>query len=720
MRRKTTHGFEQNWRAAALCFFGAEFACRHLAPTFAPISHWHCIAPFALDFSHPHLFVSMNEHWHTIIRHCLIAFIAMHDLGNLYGQGRQFLPPAYTHMYHQGEQALLQGDAKEALKIFRKVLKNYPEFAPAWRALGASHKMLGDFQQAAEAFQSALRANPYHSRVLWFECGEACYQVGRYADALKYFLVFDSLRNVPTQQFTYNGVAEQELETQYTQKLDAYLWSCWVAKDKESFGGIAEVKNLGRAVNTPADEYFPYLSADGRMLLFTSRLNAFSDENIYYSLRNKEGWSERQPLASINTPNNEGMSTLARNGHSLLFTACQRQDAAGICDLWEATLEGVEATNVRPASGSLNTEAWESQASLSCDGRELFFSSTRQGGHGGSDLWVCQRLPGGEWGIPENLGSVVNTAGDEEAPFISADGQTLFFSSTGHAGYGDQDLYFSRRRNDGSWSPPVNLGPPVNSPWCELGFFVSHDGRTGYFASNKPGGEGGMDIYHFELPEVLFFQPLTFVKGQVLDALTGKPLFNTTATIHFDHLPPATTDEAGRFYLCLNAGQTISGIVTANGYHDGRFQLLGPAPATEPPLEVTIGLEPKFNLLLFTEERKVNSQQQTLVQSFLFNFDEAALSPEMKENLNNFIEAILKNHKVANVAVIGYTDDIGDIAYNLKLSEARARNVATYLKNKGLQVQNVQIEGRGEASASSLTTPVWKNRKVEVIVYLEE
>ena len=661
----------------------------------------------------------MNDRLRTSVLLLLILFLAAQWSGNLHAQQR-VLSPSYSQLYHRGEEALLKGEIKDAQKTFRKVLRRYPRFAPAWRALGTARKLLGDFPAATDAFESALRANPYHSRVLWFECGEACYQVGRYGQALAYFLAFDSLRNVPSQQFTYNGVAEQQLERRYNDRLDGFLWSCWLARDKESFSGIAEVKNLGKSVNTGADEYFPYLTDGGQTLLFTSRLNAFSDENVFYSLRNKKGWSERQAFDGFNTPGNEGMSTLARNGHYLLFTACQREEVAGTCDLWEATLENRKVKNPRPARGALNSEAWESQASLSCDGRELYFSSTRAGGQGGSDIWISRRLPGGQWGIPENPGAVVNTAGDEEAPFITADGQTLFFSSTGHAGYGDQDLYFCRRQSDGTWSQPVNLGPPVNTPYRELGFFVSNDGRTGYFASNRPGGYGGMDIYFFELPEALFSEPLTFVKGRVLDAVTGKQLFNSKATIHFDQFPPATTDEQGRFYLCLKAGESISGTVTAKGYHEGQFTLQGPAPATDPPLELTITLEPQFNLLLFAGQQKNNGSQETLVRSFLFDFDEARISPQMQQSLDEFIEEALQNHKVINVEVIGYTDDIGDVRYNQQLSEARAKNVAAYLENRGVEVQKVQIEGRGEAPATSQSEPAWKNRKVEVIVYLEE
>ena len=168
--------------------------------------------------------------------------------------------------------------------------------------------------------------------------------------------------------------------------------------------------------------------------------------------------------------------------------------------------------------GYANSEKWESQASISCDGSLLFFASNRKGGLGGTDLWMSTRQADGSWSDPKNLGPKINTELDEEAPFITNDGKTLYFSSTGHLGMGEQDLFMSRLDDKGNWMAAINLGEPINTASRELGFFLSADGKTGYFSSNRKGGMGGMDIYKFELSEYLYAEPITFVEGFVKDS----------------------------------------------------------------------------------------------------------------------------------------------------------------------------------------------------------
>ncbi|GIV30910.1 MAG: hypothetical protein KatS3mg029_0261 [Saprospiraceae bacterium] len=139
-------------------------------------------------------------------------------------------------------------------------------------------------------------------------------------------------------------------------------------------------------------------------------------------------------------------------------------------------------------------------------------------------------------------------------------------------------------------------------------------------------------------------------------------------------------------------------------------------------MEVSVALEPEFNLVLFAEQLQSQSdrQPQKLVESFLFGFDQAALNELLKQRLDAFIETAVKNHSVLTVEVVGYADDIGDDTYNMRLSEARARNVARYLEQKGIAVKKVQVEGRGATRSEETGRPAWQNRKVEVIVYLEE
>ncbi|MBK8653061.1 MAG: PD40 domain-containing protein [Haliscomenobacter sp.] len=257
----------------------------------------------------------------------------------------------------------------------------------------------------------------------------------------------------------------------------------------------------------------------------------------------------------LNSAFNEGMSTLVRNGRHMYFTACNRPEVRGPCDIWEADLEKEEIKRVAALEGNPNTDQWESQAAISCDGSTLFFASNRPEGQGGTDIWTSNKLPGGEWSNPVNLGPQINTPLDEEAPFISNDGTALYFSSTGHLGIGDQDIFVSFKDQHGNWTTPMNLGPKINTPHRELGFYLSADGKTGYFASDRPGG-GGMDIYRVELYEELYSQPITYTEFQVRNSRTGEPI--ATRVAFGDDRQPLHTDSSGRFF-CACPPTPISG-----------------------------------------------------------------------------------------------------------------------------------------------------------------
>ena len=269
-------------------------------------------------------------------------------------------------------------------------------------------------------------------------------------------------------------------------------------------------ENLGAAVNSVDDDYLPAITADGTTLIFTRRsprtaattATTPEEEDFYLSRCDSNGvWStaERMP-PPVNTTDNEGAQCVSYDGRIMLFTACGRRDGAGRCDLYQSVWHNDHWGKPRNMGPAINTGHWESQPSLSADGKELYFVSDRPGGYGGTDIWMCRRHDGG-WDPPENLGPAVNSAGNEAGPFIHYDNQTLYFSSTGHTGMGGSDLFVSRRQPDGTWSEPQNLGYPVNTEGDESRLVVSADGRTAYFASDHLGGMGKNDIYRFVLPE---------------------------------------------------------------------------------------------------------------------------------------------------------------------------------------------------------------------------
>ena len=628
------------------------------------------------------------------------------------------IPDEYAEIHHAGEEALLQLKYGEALRLFNKVLRKFPDFPPALRSVGACYQMDGDFEKALEYYQKTLGHNPWFSRALYYECGNMAYKTGQYDKALHYFENFDSLKTLDYLSFTYNGAAEQQVEKEYYGQLPSSMRACHVALDSIQFLNIVEVRNLGPGINTRADEYFPFFSNDGQLIFYTSRKNDFSDENLFAGIRDGGKWASGHLVPEFNTSENEGMSTLVRDGRRMFFTACQREGVEGPCDIWEAAVDSASVFDARPVAGFANSPAWESQASISCDGSVLFFASDREGGEGGTDIWMTSREIGNTWGVPVNLGTEINTTGDEEAPFITNDGMVLYFSSTGHLGMGEQDIFMSRRNEAGTWSPAVNLGPPVNTAYRELGFFLSADGKTGYFSSGRKGGYGRMDIYNFVLPQELYAGDVTYVEGFVRDSLTGLPM---KATVLFEGRPPVTTGDDGRFFLCVPAPETVVCEIRAPGYHPYRKRFDVPVWDNHVFFEMELLLDPLFRLPVYNpelaEERNsppAKPYDGEVRHQVLFDFDKAELRPGMMESIDHFLNEALAGKTIRNVEVIGFADDIGGDAYNQELSEERAKAVGVFLKEKGIMVNKIYIQGLGELDGGK---PKWQNRKVELVVF---
>ena len=260
--------------------------------------------------------------------------------------------------------------------------------------------------------------------------------------------------------------------------------------------------NLGSVVNTADDEYVNALTFYGDQLLFTRKMNqgnGFFEEKVFVSHKDVDLWAQPQPLSFAFFPEDidPGAAFLSADGSKLYLTGCGWGRDSG-CDLYVSHWDFGQWSMPKLLEGNINTGSWESQPCVSADGKELYFVSRR---NGNADIYRCLRNTDGSWGAPQNLGEPINTKGTEMAPFLHPDGRTLYFSSDKHVGMGGFDLFMSRRGEDGQWQTPVNLGFPINTQGDEINFFVAADGKTAFISSQREGGQGGYDIYTFELPE---------------------------------------------------------------------------------------------------------------------------------------------------------------------------------------------------------------------------
>jgi Tol biopolymer transport system component len=243
---------------------------------------------------------------------------------------------------------------------------------------------------------------------------------------------------------------------------------------------------MGGNINTKDDEYWPSITADGLTLMFTRQPRLAENkevfetvqEDFYISYYQNNLWQKAVNAgAPLNTNQNEGAQTLSSNGKYMFFTACNRPGGMGSCDIYfSAFNEGkwTEPFNIGPPE---NTKYWESQPSVSADGKLLIFSSNRPGGVGGKDLWLSKLNEQNLWSIPVNLGTTINTVGDEMSPFIHFDGKTLYFSSDGRVGMGGFDLFMTTMKDDSTWTEPINLGYPINTYNDEMGLIIESNGK---------------------------------------------------------------------------------------------------------------------------------------------------------------------------------------------------------------------------------------------------
>ncbi|ODT93963.1 MAG: flagellar motor protein MotB [Sphingobacteriales bacterium SCN 48-20] len=449
--------------------------------------------------------------------------------------------------------------------------------------------------------------------------------------------------------------------------------------------------NAGPAINTKESEYFPSLTIDQQELIFTRRLNGRNED--FFSSQKKEGeWTNAQPArGNVNTPDNEGAQNISQDGEWLVFTACNRTDGFGNCDLYISyrTAGGwSEAINL---GGFINSDQWESQPCLSPDKKDLYFASRRPGGYGGIDIYVSHLRENGKWSEPENLGPEINTTGDEQCPFMHADNQTLYFTSNYWPGYGEDDIFLTRKKNGGGWTKALNLGYPINTIKHEGTLFVTADGKTAYYASDRSDSRGGLDIYSFELREDIRPVSTLWVKGKVSDKKTGKGLpssIELTDLSTRETLSHVQTDEQGNYLVTLPLGRDYSFTVNRRGYlfYSDQFLLRELAPDSTYRKDIPLQpLEVNANIVL---------------KNIFFDVNKTELRPESQLELDKVVQ-LLKENPGLKIQIEGHTDNAGKPADNLQLSNNRAAAVVTYIKGKGIAAARLVAKGFGETKPVS-------------------
>lgn len=245
-------------------------------------------------------------------------------------------------------------------------------------------------------------------------------------------------------------------------------------------------------INTRQSETNPVVSQDESMIVYAAKLPFYNA--MFYSKKVNGKWQEPvNMIPELEVDNDCYPASLSYDGKELYVYRTNEYKG----DLFVTHYENGKWTKLKKLKGAINTKYWESHASISKDGKKLYFTSNREGGYGGLDIYVSSRIAGDEWGPAQNLGSAINSEYNEDAPFIMPDDKTLYFSSFGHKTIGGYDIFYSV--NNGSWSNPVNMGFPVNSTDDDIFFYPLRNGEVGYSARFIPEGAGKYDLVRMNI-----------------------------------------------------------------------------------------------------------------------------------------------------------------------------------------------------------------------------
>jgi outer membrane protein OmpA-like peptidoglycan-associated protein len=472
-------------------------------------------------------------------------------------------------------QALGQGKTKaEAERYFG--IRNYEEALPLFLELIKSgekdpliHYKTGVCFQKSPQIDEQIKAIPYLEYALkngsaipssvYFELGDLYLRDENIQKAIDSYT-----------QFRERSKADKKAVSQ----ADRAIEICHNAVTFMSVPRDVKVNNFSDVVNTAYTEYNPVVSADESVMAFTAlRPNTGKTrsgdkfiEEILISYNSSGAWSEPQ-VVPVASDYNVGTAGISPDGLKMLIFMGGATDPG---NLFMITKAGDTWSRPSLISNTLNSKYLETTASITPDGKTIYFSSDRLGGQGGLDIFRIEQQANGSWSTPVNLGAPINTKDNEDAPFIHPDQKTLFFTSDGHNTMGGRDIFMTKLVGS-KWTNPENLGYPVNTTSNDNYFTLIADGTRAYFSSDRKGGKGAQDIYYLDMPANASTIPLTMLKGKILNAETGKPIptkmylidNETNKKLDFVYNPDP---ETGNYLVILPPAKDYDMIIESEGF----------------------------------------------------------------------------------------------------------------------------------------------------------
>ena len=587
--------------------------------------------------------------------------------------------------YAEGIKKIIENEPKNALKIFLAAESVDPNFIEAKIQIAAVYLEQKDTAKALLYFNKAFDLNCCYEARVAYKLGDIYYKKQDFKKAESFFT-------------KYIGNEKASPELLYKAKKfarDAHFIDSALQKPVPYLP-----KRLSDSVNIIGANYRAIFNLEETELFFTNQMNR--QEDIYFCLRDTNGyWQQAQPFNAVNTDGNEGSHALSADGKTFIFTACNRDIKNGeldACDIYVTKKTGNTWGEAKRISKEINTKYFESQPSLSADGKTLFFASNRPGGFGNIDIWFSE-FKNGKWTKPRNCGKSINTPYDDEMPFIHPDGKTFYFSSEGHPGMGEKDIFVSQRLDDTTFSEPINLGYPINYFSDDVGLTVSADGKTAFLAKKVEANFFRMDLYTFELPESKRAQSVSYIKCRVKNA---KTLQTVVADVEISELMTnkkifqQKTDDAGEFIVALARDKKFAVNVSAKGFIFFSENLdLSENKTGVVPYVKDIFLQPISDSTVITSNIPMKEVPATILKNVFFETNKAELTAVSHFELDKLVK-LLSDNAGMKIEIRGHTDNVGKPTDNKILSEKRAKAVYDYLINSGITANRLRFSGKGE------------------------
>ncbi|MBX3102331.1 MAG: PD40 domain-containing protein [Bacteroidetes bacterium] len=563
--------------------------------------------------------------------------------------------------------------------------------------LGMAYFEAGQKNKALEHFDFVVKQEPLHDARL----------NSYYARTLHFNLKFQEAKTYYLKEIAKYMITDPEYAD-----LENRIRQCDNAGKLVANPVEVRIENVGGSINTPYSDFAPVITTDESILIFTSRRPgnkgtiAYDNkpyEDIYISEFRDGNWTPGINIGDpINTGTHDASIALAPDGRTMFIY--RDSNKGGIyMTRKKAGVWSIPQAIEKP----IRSKYTERSICMSADERIVIFESDRPGGYGGRDLYYCEKQADGSWGEAVNLGPKINTAFDEDGPFLHPDGQTLYFSSKGHNSMGGYDIFKTTWRADKSFTSPANLGYPINTPDDDIYIVVSASGRTAYYSSAREGGFGDDDIYKISWLEpkkqdtLIAIVPdddytpiipqvnLTLLKGTVTDAETGKTLSAKLVLVDNeknDTLSIFETDEeTGRYLITLPAGKNYGITAISEGY------LFTSENVTIPKMDGYHEVTKDLQL------HRLKVGQKIVLRNIFYDFDKATLRPESVAELQRLLKILGENPRM-RIRLLSHTDSKGSDDYNQKLSEARAKSVVSWLIEQGVPMARLEFKGIGESS----------------------